>query len=63
MAYRCVNGWMTLFFTTYQEFQEVTSPGLVIALFRQRSGEHLALFMQAHNKDLVYIGHFGIGWF
>ena len=60
MTYRCVNRRMTTFLTTHQEFQEIMSPGLIIALFSWRSGKHLALFAQVHDKDLVYLGHFGI---
>ena len=52
---------------TYQEFQEILSPGLVIALFRWRTGERLTLFTQAADDELLHVGHFcylvGFGWF
>ena len=61
MTYGCVNGRMTIFLMTYQQFQEVMSPGLIIALFGRRSGERLTLFTQVHDEELVNVGHVGIG--
>ena len=55
---------MTTFSMTYQELQEITSPGLVIALFSWRSGKHLALFPEAHDNEMVDVRHilwFGMG--
>ena len=46
---------------TYQEFQETPSPDLVVALFGRRAGEHLALFVQAPNDELLHVGHVDIG--
>ena len=52
---------------TYQEFQEVSSPGLIIAPFGWKTGEHLALFVQAADDESLHVRHFcylvGIGWF
>ena len=52
---------------TYQEFQEVSSPGLIIAPFGQRTGERLALFAQVADDESLHVRHFcylvGIGWF
>ena len=52
---------------TYQEFQEIPGPGLVIALFRWRTGECLTLFAQATDDESLHVKHFcylvGFGWF
>ena len=48
---------------TYQDFQELTSPGLIIGDFSRGSGKHLVLVMEAGNDDLVYIQHrLGMGF-
>ena len=43
---------------TYQESQEIPSPGLIIALFGQRNGERLTVFAQAPNDESVHVWHF-----
>ena len=48
---------------TYQDFQELMSPGLVISNFSGGSRKHLLLVTEVGDNDLVYIQHrLGMGF-